>query len=104
MTKFGQCCCWPGADEAGVRFVTVNTFMTCSIVGYIYGSLPSFVEQCARTWLRCTISVYAYRGLGSGAAGKHAVCNLSEFAGRRINPAAAATIGPMLTIYFAGAE
>jgi len=111
MTKFGQCCLLARRlIEAGVRFVTVNTFMTVfnQLSWDIHGSLPFIsVEQMRKDVAPMYDQAYSaliedlvQRGLLENTL----VCNLSEF-GRtpRINPAGGRDHWPQCwTIYFAG--
>ena len=109
--RFGQCCLLARRlIEAGVRFVTVNTFMTVfnELSWDIHGSLPFIsVEQMKKD----VAPMYdqAYSALiedlvERGMLDDTLVCNLAEF-GRtpRINPAGGRDHWPQCwTIYFAG--
>ena len=111
MNRFGQCCLLARRlIEAGVRFVTVNTFLTVfnELSWDIHGSLPFIsVEQMRKD----VAPMYdqAYSALiedlvGRGMLDNTLVCNLQEF-GRtpRINPAGGRDHWPQCwTIYFAG--
>ena len=109
--RFGQCCLLARRlIEAGVRFVTVNTFLTVfnELSWDMHGSLPFIsVEQMKRTWPRCTIRRIARLIedlVERGMLDDTLVCNLAEF-GRtpRINPAGGRDHWPgCWTIYFAG--
>jgi uncharacterized protein (DUF1501 family) len=109
--RFGQCCLLARRlVEAGVRFVTVNTFLTVfnELSWDIHGSLPFIsVEQMKKD----VAPMYdqAYSALiedlvDRGMLDDTLVCNLAEF-GRtpRINPAGGRDHWPgCWTIYFAG--
>ena len=109
--RFGQCCLLARRlIEAGVRFVTVNTFLTVfnELSWDIHGSLPFIsVEQMKDD----VAPMYdqAYSALiedlvQRGMLDNTLVCNLAEF-GRtpRINPAGGRDHWPQCwTIYFAG--
>lgn len=111
VNRFGQCCLLARRlIEAGVRFVTVNTFLTVfnELSWDIHGSLPFIsVEQMRKE----VAPMYdqAYSALiedlvGRGMLENTLVCNLQEF-GRtpRINPAGGRDHWPQCwTIYFAG--
>jgi hypothetical protein len=111
VNRFGQCCLLARRlIEAGVRFVTVNTFLTVfnELSWDIHGSLPFIsVEQMRKE----VAPMYdqAYSALiedlvGRGMLDNTLVCNLQEF-GRtpRINPAGGRDHWPQCwTIYFAG--
>ena len=111
MTRFGQCCLLARRlIEAGVRFVTVNTFMTvfAGLSWDIHGTKPfASIEQ-----MRDQVApMYdqAYGALLSdlverGLLDKTLVCCLAEF-GRtpRVNPAGGRDHWPQcFTTYFAG--
>ena len=100
MNRFGQCCLLARRlIEAGVRFVTVNTFLTVfdEITWDIHGSKPfTSVEQMRKD----VAPMYdqAYSALiedlvGRGMLDNTLVCNLPNSAARRgsIRPAAATT-------------
>ena len=110
-TRFGQCCLLARRlIEAGVRFVTVNTFITVfdEITWDIHGSKPftsiqgmkEIVAPMYDQGYSALIEDLAQRGLLSNTL----VCNLAEF-GRtpRINPAGGRDHWPQCwTVYFAG--
>ena len=95
MTRFGQCCLLARRlVEAGVRFVTVNTFITVfdEITWDIHGSKP-FTSIAGMKDIVAPMYDQAYGALiedlsARGLLEKTLVCNLAEF-GRtpRINPA-----------------
>jgi len=109
--RFGQCCLLARRlIEAGVRFVTVNTFLTVfdEISWDIHGSVPFTSIEGMKTQVTpmydqgysALIEDLAQRGL----LDKTLVCNLSEF-GRtpRVNPAGGRDHWPQCwSIYFAG--
>ncbi|HVR74708.1 MAG TPA: DUF1501 domain-containing protein [Planctomycetota bacterium] len=111
MTRFGQCCLLARRlVEAGVRFVTINTFITVfnEITWDIHGSLPftsiegmrDLVAPMYDQGYSALIEDLVQRGLIDDTL----VCNLSEF-GRtpRINPAGGRDHWPQCwTVYFAG--
>ncbi len=111
MTRFGQCCLLARRlVERGVRFVTVNTFLTVfgEITWDIHGSKPftsiagmrDIVAPMYDQGYSALIEDLAQRGL----LGNTMVCNLAEF-GRtpRINPAGGRDHWPNCwTVYFAG--
>jgi uncharacterized protein (DUF1501 family) len=111
MTRFGQCCLLARRlVEAGVRFVTVNTFITVfnEITWDIHGSKPftsiqgmkEIVAPMYDQGYSALIEDLAQRGLLDNTL----VCNLAEF-GRtpRINPAGGRDHWPQCwTVYFAG--
>ena len=111
MNRFGQCCLLSRRlIEAGVRFVTVNTFLTVfnEITWDIHGSLPftsieGMKEQVAPMYdqaYSALIEDLSQRGLLENTL----VCNLAEF-GRtpRVNPAGGRDHWPQCwTVYFAG--
>ncbi len=110
-SRFGQCCLLARRlIEAGVRFVTINTFITVfnEITWDIHGSRPfTSIEGMKR------IVAPAYdKGYGAlledlvdrGLLDKTLVCNLAEF-GRtpKVNPAGGRDHWPQCwTMYFAG--
>ncbi len=111
MTRFGQCCLLARRlIEAGVRFVTINTFLTVfnEITWDIHGTKPfTSIEG-----MRDIVAPMYDRAYGAllddlsqrGLLSKTLVCNLAEF-GRtpRINPAGGRDHWPQCwTIYFAG--
>ncbi len=111
MTRFGQCCLLARRlVEAGVRFVTVNTFLTVfdEITWDIHGSKP-FTSIQGMKEIVCPMYDRGYSALiedldQRGMLGETLVCNLSEF-GRtpRINPAGGRDHWPQCwTVYFAG--
>ena len=111
MTRFGQCCLLARRlIEGGVRFVTINTFLTVfdEITWDIHGSKPftsiegmkNIVAPLYDTAYSALIEDLDQRGLLE----KTLVCNLAEF-GRtpRVNPAAGRDHWPQcFTTYFAG--
>ena len=111
MNRFGQCCLLARRlVEAGVRFVTVNTFLTVfnELTWDIHGSNPfTSIEGMKKN----VVPMYdqAYSALiedldQRGLLGDTLVCNLAEF-GRtpRVNPAGGRDHWPQCwTVYFAG--
>ena len=111
MNRFGQCCLLARRlIEAGVRFVTVNTFLTVfdDVSWDIHGSKPftsieGMKQQVAPMYdqgYSALISDLAERGL----LDETLVCNLAEF-GRtpKVNPAGGRDHWPQcFTVYFAG--
>ena len=111
MTRFGQSCLLARRlVEAGVRFVTINTFITVfdEITWDIHGSKPftsisgmkDIVAPMYDQGYSALIEDLAQRGLLDDTM----VCNLAEF-GRtpRINPAGGRDHWPQCwTVYFAG--
>jgi len=111
MTRFGQSCLLARRlIEAGVRFVTVNTFLTVfdEITWDIHGSKPftsiegmrDIVAPMYDQGYSALIEDLSQRGM----LGNTLVCNLQEF-GRtpRINPAGGRDHWPQCwTVYFAG--
>jgi len=111
LTRFGQCCLLARRlIEAGVRFVTINTFITVfdEITWDIHGSKPftsiqGMKEIVAPMYDRgysALIEDLSQRGLLDTTL----VCNLAEF-GRtpKINPAGGRDHWPQCwTVYFAG--
>ncbi|MDP7204776.1 MAG: DUF1501 domain-containing protein [Pirellulaceae bacterium] len=111
MNRFGQCCLLSRRlIEAGVRFVTVNTFLTVfdEITWDIHGSKP-FTSIEGMKNIVAPMYDQAYGTLiedltDRGLLDNTLVCNLSEF-GRtpRINPAGGRDHWPQcFTVYFAG--
>jgi uncharacterized protein (DUF1501 family) len=111
MTRFGQCCLLSRRlIEAGVRFVTVNTFLTVfnEITWDIHGSSP-FTSISGMKEIVAPMYDQAYSALiedlsRRGMLDNTLVCNLAEF-GRtpRINPAGGRDHWPACwTVYFAG--
>jgi hypothetical protein len=111
MTRFGQCCLLARRlVEAGVRFVTVNTFLTVfdEITWDIHGSKPFTSIEGMRDVV-APMYDQAYGALiqdlsERGMLDRTLVCNLSEF-GRtpRINPAGGRDHWPQCwSVYFAG--
>ncbi len=111
MNRFGQCCLLARRlIEAGVRFVTINTFLTVfdEITWDIHGSKPFTSIEGMKNHV---IPMYdqAYGALISdlverGMLDDTLVCNLSEF-GRtpKVNPAGGRDHWPQCwTVYFAG--
>ncbi|MBX3444166.1 MAG: DUF1501 domain-containing protein [Planctomyces sp.] len=111
MNRFGQCCLLSRRlIEAGVRFVTINTFLTVfdEITWDIHGSKPftsiegmrDIVAPMYDQAYSALIADLAQRGLLDSTL----VCNLAEF-GRtpRVNPAGGRDHWPQCyTVYFAG--
>jgi hypothetical protein len=110
-SRFGQCCLLARRlVEAGVRFVTINTFITVfdEITWDIHGSKP-FTSITGMKEIVCPMYDQGYSALiedlhGRRMLDKTMVCNLAEF-GRtpRINPAGGRDHWPQCwSIYFAG--
>lgn len=111
MNRFGQCCLLARRlIENGVRFVTINTFLTVfdEITWDIHGSKPFTSIEGMRDII-CPMYDQAYSALiedldQRGRLGQTLVCNLAEF-GRtpRVNPAGGRDHWPQcFTVYFAG--
>ena len=111
MNRFGQCCLLSRRlIEAGVRFVTVNTFLTVfnEITWDIHGSNP-FTSIDGMKTIVAPMYDQAYTALiedlaQRGMLENTLVCNLAEF-GRtpRVNPAGGRDHWPQCwTSYFAG--
>jgi hypothetical protein len=111
MNRFGQCCLLARRlIEAGVRFVTINTFLTVfdEITWDIHGSAP-FTSIEGMKNIVAPMYDQAYSALiadlhDRGMLSKTMVCNLCEF-GRtpRVNPAGGRDHWPQCyTVYFAG--
>jgi hypothetical protein len=111
MNRFGQCCLLSRRlIEAGVRFVTVNTFLTVfnEITWDIHGSSPFTSIEGMRN-IVAPMYDQAYSALledlnQRGMLDNTLVCNLAEF-GRtpRVNPAGGRDHWPQCwTVYFAG--
>jgi len=111
MNRFGQCCLMARRlIEAGVRFVTINTFLTVfnEITWDIHGTLP-FTSIEGMKNIVAPMYDQAYSALiedlaQRGMLGNTLVCNLAEF-GRtpRVNPAGGRDHWPQVwTVYFAG--
>lgn len=111
MTRFGQCCLLARRlIEAGVRFVTINTFLTVfdEITWDIHGSKP-FTSIEGMKEVVAPLYDQGYSALiedldQRGMLDKTLVCNLAEF-GRtpRVNPAGGRDHWPQcFTVYFAG--
>lgn len=111
INRFGQCCLLARRlIEAGVRFVTVNTFLTVfnEITWDIHGSKP-FTSIEGMKDIVAPMYDQAYAALledlqERGMLEKTLVCNLAEF-GRtpRINPAGGRDHWPQcFSVYFAG--
>ncbi|HXT42287.1 MAG TPA: DUF1501 domain-containing protein [Candidatus Angelobacter sp.] len=111
MTRFGQCCLLARRlVEAGVRFVTINTFITVfdEITWDIHGSKPFTSIQGMRD-IVAPMYDQGYSGLledlfQRGMLDNTLVCNLAEF-GRtpKVNPAGGRDHWPQCwTVYFAG--
>jgi uncharacterized protein (DUF1501 family) len=110
-TRFGQCCLLARRlIESGVRFVTINTFITVfnEITWDIHGSQP-FTSIKGMREIVAPMYDQAYSALledlvQRGLLENTLVCNLAEF-GRtpRINPAGGRDHWPQCwTVYFAG--
>jgi hypothetical protein len=111
MNRFGQCCLLARRlIEAGVRFVTINTFLTVfnETTWDIHGSKP-FTSIEGMKMVVCPMYDQAYSALIAdldqrGLLPETMVCNISEF-GRtpRVNPAGGRDHWPQcFTAYFAG--
>ena len=111
MTRFGQCCLLARRlIETGVRFVTINTFLTVfdEITWDIHGSKP-FTSIAGMRDIVCPLYDQAYSALiedldQRGLLDTTLVCNLAEF-GRtpRVNPAGGRDHWPQcFTVGFAG--
>lgn len=111
MNRFGQCCLLARRlIEAGVRFVTINTFLTVfdEITWDIHGSKP-FTSIEGMKNVVAPMYDQAYSALiedlsQRGLLERTLVCNLAEF-GRtpRVNPAGGRDHWPQcFTVYFAG--
>jgi hypothetical protein len=111
MTRFGQCCLLARRlIEAGVRFVTINTFLTVfdEITWDIHGSKPFTSIEGMRN-IVAPMYDQAYSALiedlhARGMLDSTMVCNIAEF-GRtpRVNPAGGRDHWPQCyTVYFAG--
>jgi hypothetical protein len=111
MTRFGQCCLLARRlVERGVRFVTINTFITVfnEITWDIHGSKPFTAIEGMRD-LICPMYDQGYTALiedlaQRGMLDDTMVCNLAEF-GRtpKVNPAGGRDHWPNCwTVYFAG--
>jgi hypothetical protein len=111
MTRFGQCCLLARRlVEAGVRFVTINTFITVfdEITWDIHGSKPFTSIQGMRD-IVAPMYDQGYSALledlfQRGMLDNTLLCNLAEF-GRtpKVNPAGGRDHWPQCwTVYFAG--
>lgn len=111
MTRFGQCCLLARRlVEAGVRFVTINTFLTVfnEVTWDIHGTLP-FTSIEGMKNIVAPMYDQAYSALiedlvQRGMLDNTLVCNMQEF-GRtpRVNPAGGRDHWPQVwTSYFAG--
>ena len=111
LTRFGQCCLLARRlIEAGVRFVTINTFITVfdEITWDIHGSKPFTSIQGMRD-IVAPMYDQGYSALiedlfQHGMLDRTLVCNLAEF-GRtpKVNPAGGRDHWPQCwTVYFAG--
>jgi hypothetical protein len=109
--RFGQCCLMARRlIEAGVRFVTINTFLTVfnEITWDIHGTKPFTSIEGMRD-IVCPMYDQAYSALIEdldlrGMLDNTLVCNLAEF-GRtpRVNPAGGRDHWPQCwSVYFAG--
>jgi hypothetical protein len=111
MNRFGQCCLLSRRlIESGVRFVTINTFLTVfdEITWDIHGSKP-FTSIAGMRDIVAPMYDQAYSALIADLAQRGMldttmVCNIAEF-GRtpRVNPAGGRDHWPQCyTVYFAG--
>ncbi len=111
MSRFGQCCLLARRlVEAGVRFVTINTFITVfnEITWDIHGSKP-FTSIAGMKDIVAPMYDQGYSALiedlhQRGLLERTMVCNLAEF-GRtpKVNPAGGRDHWPHCwTVYFAG--
>jgi hypothetical protein len=111
MNRFGQCCLLARRlIEGGVRFITINTFLTVfnEVTWDIHGSKP-FTSIAGMKDIVCPMYDQAYTALIAdlsqrGLLGNTMVCNIAEF-GRtpRVNPAGGRDHWPQCyTVYFAG--
>lgn len=111
MNRFGQCCLLARRlVEAGVRFVTINTFLTVfnEVTWDIHGTAP-FTSIEGMKDIVAPMYDQAYSApledlVQRGLLGDTLVCNVSEF-GRtpRVNPAGGRDHWPQCwTVYFAG--
>ncbi|MCA9008926.1 MAG: DUF1501 domain-containing protein [Planctomycetaceae bacterium] len=111
MNRFGQCCLLARRlIEGGVRFVTINTFLTVfnEVTWDIHGSKP-FTSIAGMKDIVCPMYDRAYSALiedlsDRGMLDETMVCNIAEF-GRtpRVNPAGGRDHWPQCyTVYFAG--
>ncbi len=111
MNRFGQCCLLARRlIEAGVRFVTINTFLTVfnELTWDIHGSKP-FTSIAGMKDIVAPMYDQAYSALiedlsDRGMLDDTLVCNLAEF-GRtpKVNPAGGRDHWPQcFTTYFAG--
>lgn len=111
LNRFGQCCLLARRlIEAGVRFVTINTFLTVfnEVTWDIHGTLP-FTSIEGMKNIVAPMYDRAYSALiedlhQRGLLDNTLVCNLAEF-GRtpRVNPAGGRDHWPQVwTVYFAG--
>jgi hypothetical protein len=112
MNRFGQCCLLARRlIEAGVRFVTVNTFLTVfnEVTWDIHGSAP-FTSIAGMKDIVAPMYDQGYSALiedldRRGMLDTTMVCNVAEF-GRtpKVNPAGGRDHWPQcFTVYFAGA-
>lgn len=111
MNRFGQSCLLARRlVEAGVRFITINTFLTVfnEVTWDIHGSKP-FTSIAGMKDIVCPMYDQAYSSLiqdlsDRGMLDETLVCNIAEF-GRtpRVNPAGGRDHWPQcFTTYFAG--
>ncbi len=111
MNRFGQCCLLSRRlVDAGVRFVTINTFLTVfnEVTWDIHGSKPFTSIEGMQAKI-CPMYDQAYSALiedlaDRGMLDSTMVCNLAEF-GRtpRVNPAGGRDHWPQcFSVYFAG--
>jgi hypothetical protein len=111
MNRFGQCCLLARRlIDAGVRFVTINTFLTVfdEITWDIHGSKP-FTSIAGMRDIVAPMYDRGYAALigdlaDRGMLERTLVCNVAEF-GRtpRVNPAGGRDHWPQCyTVYFAG--
>lgn len=112
MNRFGQCCLLARRlIESGVRFVTVNTFLTVfnEVTWDIHGSAP-FTSIAGMKDIVAPMYDQGYSALiedlhRRGLLDSTMVCNVAEF-GRtpKVNPAGGRDHWPQcFTVYFAGA-
>ena len=112
MTRFGQCCLLARRlIEAGVRFVTINTFLTVfdEITWDIHGSQAVHLDRGDAGHRLPDVRPGVQRAdrgprTSAGCSTTTLVCNLAEF-GRtpRVNPAGGRDHWPQcLTVCFAG--
>ncbi|MGH7199342.1 MAG: DUF1501 domain-containing protein, partial [Planctomycetaceae bacterium] len=111
MNRFGQCCLLARRlIEAGVRFVTINTFLTVfnEVTWDIHGTKPftsiEGMRDIVAPMYDAGYAALLHDLIDRGLLGTTLVCNLAEF-GRtpRVNPAGGRDHWPQCwTVYFAG--